>query len=211
MRTFSPDDIREFFLSQIGEGKKFESSIAMAKSLGLTRSKASTFYCFLKGAKTQYQLVIEWFTALGGQIALPEKRLEEFAFIPRVTAIAGCGSSFETDDSIEGLYAFRKQFLERIHVHSDKAVMMYVRGDSMEPVISDGDTVMVDKTDITAKEGYMYLVGFEDDLMVKRLQRIPNGWRICSINPEYAPVLVEGDDLEKFRIYGRVRWIGRVV
>ena len=211
MQVFSPDEIRDYFLSLIGEGKKFESGIDMAKSLGLTRSKASTFYCFLKGAKTQYQLVVDWFMALGGQIALPEKRLEEFAFIPRVKAVAGCGSSFVTDDDIEGLYAFRKEFLEKIHVKADNAVMMYVSGDSMEPVISNGDTVLVDKTDTTAKEGHLYLVGFEDDLMVKRLQRTPNGFRICSINPEYNPVLVEGDDKDKFRIYGRVRWIGKVV
>lgn len=211
MQTVTPDEIREFFLSLIGEGKRFESSIAMAKSLGLTRSKASTFYCFLKGAKTQYQLVIEWFLNLGGQIALPDERMEEYAFVPRVKAVAGCGSSFETDDAVAGLYAFRKEFLERIHVKADKAVMMYVRGDSMEPVISDGDTVMVDKTDTSAREGYMYLVGFEDDLMVKRLQRTPRGWKICSVNPNYPPVPVEGDDLDTFRVYGRVRWIGRVV
>ena len=54
-------------------------------------------------------------------------------------------------------------------------------------------------------------MGLGEALMVKRLAKIPNGWRLCSENRERRDVDVQGDDLDTFRVYGRVRWFGRVV
>ena len=31
------------------------------------------------------------------------------------------------------------------------------------------------------------------------------------INERYAPLSVQGDELDKFRVFGRVRWFGRVL
>ena len=207
----TPDEIRDFFCSLVGQGRRFETQVAMAQFLGLKPSNATTLYKFLKGRQTAYPFVIQWFEKLGGKVRLPDEHLEEFALIPRENAVAGCGSSEETDGGIAGVYAFRKDFLQRIHVSETHAAMMYVKGDSMSPLITDGDTVLIDKADVEPREGYIYLCGFGDDLMVKKLQRIPRGWKICSLNPEYTPIIVEGDDLNTFRVYGRVRWVGRVV
>ena len=197
----TPEEIRDFFNSLIGPERRFETQVAMAQFLGLKVSTATTLYKFLKGRNTSYNLVVSWF----------DEQLEEFAFIPRVKAVAGCGSSLETEGGIAGVYAFRKEFLQRIHVSEKNAVMMYVKGDSMMPMITDGDTVLVDQNDKEPREGYIYLCGFGDDLMVKKLQRTPRGWKICSLNTEYEPIIVEGDELDTFRVYGRVRWVGRVV
>lgn len=37
------------------------------------------------------------------------------------------------------------------------------------------------------------------------------GWLLRSENRDFADVAVEGPDLEAFRVYGRVRWFGRVL
>ena len=87
--------------------------------------------------------------------------------------------------------------------------MMYVRGDSMEPLINDHDTILVDTRDNEPRDGFIYLIGFGETAMVKRLQRTPRGWNLCSENKNYPPIPVEGQEV--MQVHGRVRWFGRVV
>ena len=54
-------------------------------------------------------------------------------------------------------------------------------------------------------------MGFGEELLVKRVQRTPRGWLLKSENRDFSDIVVEGPDLETFRVYGRVRWFGRVV
>ena len=207
----SPDEIVTFFKSLIGKDKRFTTAADMAKFLGLGTQRRMTLDRFLAGVNTSYTSVIEWFLKLGGQIAFPDSRLEEYEFVPRVQAVAGCGESLVTDGDVAGMYAFRKSFLEAIHVRAKDAVMMYVSGDSMEPLICDRDTVLFNAADNEPRDGHLYVVSLGGSLMVKRLQTIPNGWQLCSENHRYGPIPIQGDELEKFRVHGRVRWFGRVL
>lgn len=205
------EKIREYFKSIIGTGKRFSTNASMARFLQLEKTTATKLYSFLKGADTQYSAVIDWLEKIGGQIALPEEGIEEYSMIPKVAAAAGAGESLVTSGRVKGFYAFRSAFLEREKIHHEKCVLMVVVGDSMEPLIRDGDTILVDESDNTAKDGHIFVVGLADTLMVKRLSRIPNGWRLCSENRDRADTNVQGDELDTFRIYGRVRWFGRVL
>lgn len=136
----------------------------------------------------------------------------DYAFIPRVEAVAGCGESLQTQGDVsDSLYAFRKEFLRREGIKTEDAVMMYVSGDSMEPTIMDKDTLLVDKRDNVPKDGYIYVLSLGDTLMVKRMQRIADGWLLRSDNPKYAPVTVQGQEQEKMVVHGRVRWFSRVI
>lgn len=209
--TTTPEALVEFFNSLIGKGRRFATKKNMASFLGLGPTRCTTLYGFLKGKNTQYAYVLEWFMKLGGQIATPDQRLVEFELIPRVKAVAGAGESFITEEGIAGMYAFRKEFLSRIGVNAKKVAMMYVSGDSMTPLICDGDTLLFDTGDVTPHEGYIYVCSFGDALMVKRLQMIPGGWQLCSENQRYSPTPIQGDELQNFRVHGRVRWFGRVI
>ena len=84
---------------------------------------------------------------------------------------------------------------------------------SMEPLIREGDTILVDESEKgkELRDGHIFVVGLSDALMVKRLAKIPSGWRLCSENKERPDIDVQGDDFNTFRVYGRVRWFGRVV
>lgn len=156
------------------------------------------------------EVLCKWLDKLNVQIAFPGNELKDFALVPRINAQAGAGESFDTDSEVVGLYAFRNDFMREIGVKIDNAEMMLVSGDSMQPFINNGDTVLIDKSDTVPKDGHIYVITFGDALMVKRLQRIPNGWLICSDNRAiYPPVPVQDQELDKFKVYGRVRWIGR--
>lgn len=136
---------------------------------------------------------------------------ESYDFIPRAVAVAGCGESLQTEDGLSSLYAFRKEFLRREGIQAKNALMMYVSGDSMQPTIMDKDTILIDKADNTPQEGYIYALTLGDTLMVKRLQRIPDGWMLKSDNPMYSPLTVQGQELNQLVIHGRVRWFSRVI
>ena len=92
--------------------------------------------------------------------------------------------------------------------------MMLVDGDSMEPFIKKGDTLLIDQKDTTLKDNNIYVVRLDNELMVKRAMRVPKAWRLCSLNPERPHIDIFDNDESNgdlFKVYGRVRWFGRVV
>lgn len=198
--------------------KKLKEEAAKSKSEAdlmrrLDASK-STFYRALDNKDPKLPKgdeLCRWLDKLRAQIVFPGEDLDDYVMIPKVKAVAGAGASLETNGDVSGMYAFRNDFLKREHISPKKAVMMMVRGDSMEDLIKDGDTILIDQTDNTPQDGRIFVVGFGDELMVKRLQKIPTGWNVCSENKKYSDFSVEGDDLDNFRVYGRVRWFGRVL
>lgn len=174
----------------------------------------SKFYKFLNGQSIpQGDALLEWLFRMGFSLTPPDEKLQGYAMIPKVRAIAGAGESLVTSGKITGQYAFRENFLQREHIHPDKCVLMCVAGDSMEPLIREGDTILVDESEKEQlpHDGFIYVVGLGDALMVKRLAKIPHGWRLCSENKERPDIDVQGDELDIFRVYGRVRWFGRVL
>ena len=151
------------------------------------------------------------FDRLGITLHEPGLDFMQFEMIPKVEAKAGAGSSFDTSGETTGLYAFRQDFLRRIGVHAEKCVMLDVMGESMQPLIMNGDTILVDTTQTTLKDGEIFLVTLGEELLVKRVQRTVRGWMLVSQNPDFAPMAVEGDDLDSFIVRGRVCWFGRVM
>lgn len=148
---------------------------------------------------------------MGVTLSAPTLDPVEYVMIPKVAAKAGAGSSLITDDAVAGFYAFRREFLQREHICASKSVMMDVLGDSMSPLIMNKDTILVDQSATDLRDGKIFLIRLGEELLVKRVQKAPRGWLLVSQNSDYAPIPVEGPDLEIFHVYGRVRWFGRVV
>lgn len=207
------NDIRTFFEAQIGEGKRFSGRAEMARFLGLTTTTQTKFFSFLDGANTGCESVLDWMDRLKFTVDFPDEKLEGFELVDMVAAQLGGGESFITSGRITGQYAFRESFMRREGLHADKCVLMRVVGDSMEPLIREGDTLLVDESEAgrTVKDNQIHVIGLDDALMVKRLIKIPRGWRLHSENKEKGDVDITGEDLNSLRVYGRVRWFGRVV
>ena len=79
-----------------------------------------------------------------------------------------------------------------------------IRGDSMEPTIFNGDTVICD--DLGYAEDGIYAIIFEGKGFVKRLQRVSGGLRIISDNPAYESMFAK-NDTEELKIIGKVHYI----
>ena len=133
-----------------------------------------------------------------------------YVHIPLVDAVAGAGLSNETDGNVRETHAFREDYLQA-HGISKKAILMIVRGTSMEPLIKDGDMIMVDRADTEPKDGLIYCLAFDDNLVVKRLEKILDGWSLRSENPYYTDIKIQGDEVSNMKIFGRVRWFARLI
>jgi phage repressor protein C with HTH and peptisase S24 domain len=134
---------------------------------------------------------------------------EELHRVPKVRArLDAGGGSFEVDSDVEGHYAFRRQWL-RSKGQPDQMVLMEVTGDSMEPVLCDGDTVLIDQSQRRVFAGGIYAVGVQDTILVKRVEKHPYRLALISANPGYSPIYLMGDEIDTVRIIGRVVWMCR--
>ena len=89
----------------------------------------------------------------------------------------------------------------------DPAMLSAIRvlGDSMDPLLRDGDEILVDRTPRPFREG-VHVVRLGEALHVKLLQAVPpDHLRLVSRNPGYNPVEVAMADVD---IVGRVVWKG---
>jgi SOS-response transcriptional repressor LexA len=81
-----------------------------------------------------------------------------------------------------------------------------VIGDSMEPFISNGEVVVIEKTS-NAKNGEIVIANINGNVYVKRLEKDPFGkWvKLISENPEYETIKLEKNELNYLQIVGIVR------
>lgn len=82
-----------------------------------------------------------------------------------------------------------------------------IKGDSMEPKISEGDVVIVRKQS-TVENGELAVVLVNgDDATVKKFYRSNNGVKLVSTNPKYDPFFYTPTEVDSFP----VSVIGRVI
>jgi phage repressor protein C with HTH and peptisase S24 domain len=129
--------------------------------------------------------------------------------IPKVKArLSAGGGSFEVGSEIQGFYAFQTEWLHA-KGNPERMVMMDIFGNSMEPELKDGDTVLIDESQKDIIAGAVYAVGVDDTIMVKRVEKHPKTLVLLSENPSYAVIYLEGSDANSVRIIGKVIWACR--
>lgn len=132
---------------------------------------------------------------------------EDLVLVPKVVARLAAGSgSFETGADVKAHYAFRSDWLLS-RGNPEQMVLMEVSGDSMEPVLRNGDTVLINQGQTGVLPGKIYAVGVEDAVLVKALDVMPGKLILRSLNPAYPPVEVPMQE----DLAGAVRVIGRVI
>lgn len=134
----------------------------------------------------------------------------EFVHVPRLnvhpSAGNGNGEQIEVDLERSQTQAFRADWIRRERLRPGKLASMYADGHSMEPLIQDGDSLLVDTSQTTVIDGKVYVIWYAGELRVKRLyKRVDGGLVIHSDNVrEFPPLEVPIADLEHVRIIGRV-------
>lgn len=133
----------------------------------------------------------------------------ELPFYTEVALSAGTGKLANEDGKIRTL-RFSKVSLGRLSVDKSSAVCVKVNGNSMEPVLNDGDTVGIDTANTTIKNGKTYAIRHGDEVRIKTLYNAPmNGLRIVSFNAdEYPPENYTAEQIEEqgITVIGKVFW-----
>jgi len=138
--------------------------------------------------------------ALAGKRAGQEAWLD----IPRLAVEASAGpGAFPVGDEAVGALRFSAQWLRRQGFEPGQLSAILVAGDSMEPLLRDGDEILVDRTPRPLRDG-VHVVRVGETLMVKRVQTgVPGRIVLESQNPAYRPIELAPDDVE---VIGRVVW-----
>ena len=123
-----------------------------------------------------------------------------------VRLAAGDGAWVE-DESVAGYVAFRKAWLNSHGLHAGKLSLVDVMGDSMEPELHAGDSVLVNHAQREPRHRRIYALRVEDGAIVKRLHHREGRWWADSDNPGYSPRALGAED----DIVGEVVWWAHTV
>ncbi len=119
---------------------------------------------------------------------------------------AGAGSSLDGPENVITTLAFRRDWLAHEGLHSSKLLLVRVAGDSMEPTIYDGGTILVDRAQSRVKNEKIYFFRHGSEGYVKRLRKAGDRIIVASDNRAYPEWAAPVDELI---IIGRVVWAAR--
>lgn len=101
--------------------------------------------------------------------------------------------------------AFEQRWLTDIGVQADKAVILPAQGDSMSPTIPNGAPMLVDTSKTEVRNGFIYVFNIDGDLVVKRIERLPDGtFDLISDNRNYPTRNLSRDTVSSMTVIGRV-------
>lgn len=134
---------------------------------------------------------------------------QDIVYVPesRIEFSAGNGKLHyelvEDDDPA----TYRLSWFQKNHMNPGRVRRFRVAGDSQEPMLFDGDIVLVNLDETHITDGKLYAIRYGDELRVKYLSRRLDGTLVLrSINPAYKDEEIPPQVVEKhISIIGRVR------
>ena len=120
----------------------------------------------------------------GTGAAKPGAEDVDFIGINEIVASAGAGAAV-MDERIVGRMKFGRTWLRKHGLRADHCRIIRVSGESMEPTLADGAAILVNLESREPKDGKIFVVRIDDDLVVKRLLHdAATGWLVQSDNPD---------------------------
>ena len=152
----------------------------------------------------------EFFGVTESELGAPEEKSSigrgEWVDVPRLALEASAGPGATAAEEIPfDAFRFSRRWLREQGLEPALLSSIRVMGDSMDPLLRDGDEILVDRTPRAFREG-VHVVRLGEALHVKLLQAVPpDRLRLISKNPAYEPVEVAMEDVD---VVGRVVWKG---
>lgn len=207
----------ESVISRLRSVYKVSNNRELANVFGLSPSNVSNWklrntipYKEVCETAIQEGISISWLLTGEGEV---KEGGAEYINVPeyKIEASAGHGSLVE-DETPSQYIAIKKSSLAASGVNTSNLIIMYARGDSMEPTIFSGDPLFVDRNATSiAPDGGIYIFNYGTDVFVKRLQMTFTGdVLVISDNAKYPSQTIPKADLEQMRIAGRVVVYGRI-
>lgn len=145
---------------------------ALARLLGVSVDELLSSQDILPGARS---------------VVVADAENEDFYQIPRVTLKLQAGiTGFQTepDRRSKARSSVPKEWVDRSGLNPEQLLAIAVRGDSMQPTLNEGDTVIINLADTKLVDNAVYAVNYEGEAVVKRLARDAGDWWLMSDNPD---------------------------
>jgi phage repressor protein C with HTH and peptisase S24 domain len=214
--AIKPDSIRAFASKvDVSEGtlrrilKGEDPKLSVIEKIA-TEAKVN-FNWLVKGVSGDISTANEADNSYGCAIVDVAEFNEEYVLIPgyHVSVSTGHGA-LNSDSEVKRQLAFRTKWLRFRKLNAKDLAVVFAHGDSMEPTINNGNTILVNIEDKQLKDGSIFVLRFGEELYAKRLQKRFDG-SVCLIsdNKEYDEQIVKENELEQLAIIGKVVWIGK--
>ncbi len=132
----------------------------------------------------------------------------DFIGVSPITPAAGSGAVVD-DERITGGLKFRRDWLRKHGLDPRQCRVLQVMGESMEPTLVDGASILVNLARQRRRDSRIYVVRTEDGLIVKRAGKDRAGaWQLVSDNPDKQTWPTRPWPLDAPMI-GEVKWTGR--
>jgi len=137
---------------------------------------------------------------------------EGYVYVPRyeVAASAGGGAMIHSEQIVDHL-SFKADWVHNaLGVPIKNLALINVKGDSMEPTLSNGDLILIDLGIHGVDDNAIYVLQLNGSLLVKRIQKKFDGSVVIkSDNSVYDPEVLTESGINQLRVIGRVVWCGR--
>ncbi|MGT4672500.1 helix-turn-helix domain-containing protein [Aeromonas caviae] len=138
--------------------------------------------------------------------------MEEFVLLSSYKGLERVGGiRIEGDVGMAQRRAFPRMWLKRRGFDEKDLAIFWGTGDSMEPTISNNDTLVVHLGRTRPVDGHIYVVRNFDQFLVKRLQVLPGAVLLLCDNQRYQPIELANGELHTFELIGQVVHIARDV
>ncbi len=145
-------------------------------------------------------------------VTVADEENDSLVWIPSYRLAFHCGAGSEApewiEDTLSPSFAYRREFFQARHINPRKCRRVIAEGDSMQPLICNGDHVLFVEVPEgePIKDGKVYALSYGGALRIKRLRQKINGdLTIISENPDYPPETVPAQEVDGLiRIYGIV-------
>lgn len=121
---------------------------------------------------------------------------------------AAGGGALDPDETVTNRVFFRRVWLDRHGLDPTHCVVIGVTGESMEPTLPEGCSILVDRSRRKRRSGSIFVVRTEDGLVVKRAGKDKDGnWHFVSDHPGWHSLPWP----DETKIIGEVKWMARTL
>ena len=143
---------------------------------------------------------------------------KDYVFVPHFDGQSSniYGGAFNDLARVRTMQPFPRQFIRaHLGITHNQLALMDVPDRDMEPLLRDGDTVLLDtsvyadlRVDSAPADGF-YVLDMTGTLMIRRLQRMPGQVHVSCEKPNWwLPIVITKDSPGGIIVLGRVVWAG---
>ena len=127
--------------------------------------------------------------------------------VAELTAAAGGGAKAASEE-VAGCVWFRRDWLESRGLDPRQCAVIGVRGESMEPTLPNGSSILVDRSRTAWRLERIYVVRTDDELVVRRAGEAEDGRRLLVSDHRSWGVMTWPVGAA---LVGEVRWVARTL